>query len=158
MKENDIHSKLRADIEEFSSMVLRIAVQNTRSYHDAQDIVQETFLRLMDNYDRLEDACHKKSWLIRVTINLCRDLARRRKFSPYEPLDNYLCFEEQGFGECEVMDMLRRLPENQRNALYLHVYEGLSIKEISELTGRNPHTVGSDIHRAEKRLRLEFDE
>lgn len=163
MQETDKHSRLKADIEEYSDMVLRIAVQNARNFYDAQDITQEVFMRLMDNYDSAHGAhnapsAHKKAWLIRVTLNLCRDAARRRRYRDLgEPNDN-LCFAESGFENYELMDMIRRLPEHQRNALYLHVFEGFSIDEIAELTGRNPRTVGSDIHRAKKRLRLEYEE
>ena len=59
MQETDKHSRLKADIEEYSDMVLRIAVQNTRNFYDAQDITQEVFMRLMDNYDSVHGAqCH----------------------------------------------------------------------------------------------------
>lgn len=158
MQETYKHSRLKADIEEYSDMVLRIAVQNTRNFYDAQDITQEVFMRLMDNYNSTGDGAHKKAWLIRVTLNLCRDAARRRRYREIgEPNDN-LCFAESGIENYELMDMIRRLPEHQRNALYLHVFEGFSIDEIAELTGRKPRTVGSDIHRAKKRLRLEYEE
>lgn len=158
MKDTDTHSQLKADIDEYSDMVLRIAVQNTKNYYDAQDITQEAFIRLMDNYSSIENNEHKKAWLIRVTLNLCRDTTRRRRFSAFEPTDERLCFVEGGFENYELIDIIRRLPENQRNALYLHFFEGFSIEEIAEITGRNARTVGSDIHRAKKKLKLEYDE
>lgn len=158
MKETDMQLQLKADIEEYSDMVLRIAVQNTKNYYDAQDITQDVFMRLISHYDRIGDDKHKKAWLIRVTLNLCHDAARRRKFAVFEPPNSDLRYVEGEYESCELMDMIRKLPENQRNALYLHIFEGFSIDEISEITGRNSHTVGSDIHRAKKRLRLEYEE
>ncbi len=158
MKETDKHFQLKADIEKYSDMILRIALQNTKNNCDAQDITQEVFMRLMNNYGNFEDSIHKKAWLIRVTLNLCHDYARHNRFFVFLSADDDLSFIEDGYENYELMDMIRRLPENQRNALYLHIFEGLSIDEIAEIVGRNPRTVGSDIHRAKKRLRLEYDE
>lgn len=151
-------SQLRNDIETYSDMVLRIAVSNTKNYHDARDIVQEVFLRLMNSYDNIKSCEHKKAWLIRVTVNLCHDAVRRERFCSFEPLENYPCIDEGIYSDIELFDIIRRLPENQRNALYLHFFEGLSIEEIAEITGRSRGTVGSDIHRAKKRIKLEYEQ
>ena len=54
--------------------------------------------------------------------------------------------------------MIRNLPENRRNAVYLFYFEGYSINEIAEITGRNAKSVGSDLHRARKQLKLEMED
>lgn len=149
---------LEKDIEAYSDTILRIAVQNTKNYHDAEDVVQEVFIRLMKNYDGFESSEHKKAWLIRVAINLCRDINRSRRFNGLEPLESYPCFYGDELKSCEIIEMIRDLPENRRNAVYLFYFEGYSINEIAEITGRNAKSVGSDLHRARKQLKLEMED
>ncbi|MGN0609361.1 MAG: RNA polymerase sigma factor [Oscillospiraceae bacterium] len=149
---------LEKDIEAYSDTILRIAVQNTKNYHDAEDVVQEVFIRLMNNYNGFESGEHKKAWLIRVTINLCRDISRSRRFKGLEPLEDYPCFYGDELKNCEIIEMIRNLPENRRNAVYLFYFEGYSINEIAEITGRNAKSVGSDLHRARKQLKLEMED
>lgn len=150
---------LEQDFETYSDTVLRIAVQNTMNYHDAEDVVQEVFIRLAQNGNAFRDESHKKAWLIRVTINFCRDLNRFMAFRKHQPLEEYPCISTDGGMErCELLELIRKLPEPKRNAVYLFYYEGMSIEEIAEATGKNPGTVGSDLHRARKMLRLELED
>lgn len=150
---------LEQDFEFYSDTVLRIAVQNTRNYHDAEDIVQEVFIRLAKNGGAFRDESHKKAWLIRVTINVCRDLNRFTAFRRYQPLEEYpYVSTDGGLERCELLELIRKLPEAKRNAVYLFYYEGMSIEEIAEATGKSPGTVGSDLHRARKMLRLELED
>ncbi len=147
------------DIEAYSDTVLRIAVQNTRCYQDAEDITQEVFMRLMKSYGTFSDESHKKAWLIRVTINLCRDLCRSFAVKKVQPLEDYPCVsEDAGLRRCEILEAIRKLPEARRNAVYLFYYEGMGVEEIAAATGRSVGTVGSDLHRARKQLRIDLEE
>ncbi len=155
------HAKVlpERDIEAYSDMVLRIAVQNTKCYQDAEDVVQEVFMRLMKSYGTFSDEAHKKAWLIRVTINLCHDLCRSFSVKMMQPLEEYSCIsEDNNLRRCEILDAIRRLPEAQRNAVYLFYYEGMTVEEIASVTERSPGTVGSDLHRARKKLRIELED
>lgn len=150
---------LSQDIEAYSDTVLRIAVQNTKTYQDAEDVTQEVFIKLMRNYGTFRDNSHKKAWIIRVTINLCRDLNRLQTFRKTQPLENYPCIsaEDGGIKRCEILEAIRKLPEARRNAVYLFYYEGMTIEEIAAATGRSAGSVGSDLHRARKQLRLDLE-
>lgn len=151
---------LEQDFEAYSNTVLRIAVQNTKNYHDAEDIVQEVFIRLAQNGENaFRDESHKKAWIIRVTINICRDLNRFTAFRKFQPLEEYPYISDDGRMErCELLELIRKLPEAKRNAVYLFYYEGMTIEEIAEATGKSPGTVGSDLHRARKMLRIELED
>lgn len=150
---------LEQDFEAYSDAVLRIAVQNTKNYHDAEDIVQEVFIRLVKNGCGFRDESHKKAWLIRVTINLCRDLNRFTAFRKFQPLEEYPCVSTDGnLHRCELLELIRKLPEARRNAIYLFYYEGMTIEEIAEATGKTAGTVGSDLYRARKQLRIELED
>ena len=150
---------LEQDFEVYSDTILRIAVQNTRNYHDAEDVVQEVFIRLAKNLNDFRDESHKKAWIIRVTINICRDLNRFTAFRRFQPLEEYpYVSTEVGIERCELLELIRRLPEAKRNAVYLFYYEGMTIEEIAKATGKSPGTVGSDLYRARKTLRLELED
>lgn len=154
---------LEQDFEAYSDTVLRIAVQNTRNYHDAEDVVQEVFMRLARSTEAsaagFSDESHKKAWLIRVTINLCRDLNRFSAFRKFQPLEEYPCVSTDGnLHRCELLELIRKLPEARRNAIYLFYYEGMSIEEIAAATGKSTGTVGSDLYRARKQLRIELED
>lgn len=150
---------LEQDFEAYSSTVLRIAVQNTRNYHDAEDIVQEVFIRLAKNGNAFQDESHKKAWIIRVTINICRDMNRFTAFRQFQPLEEYpYVSTEVGIERCELLELIRRLPEAKRNAIYLFYYERMTIEEIAAATGKSAGTVSSDLHRARKMLRLELED
>lgn len=152
---------LEQDFETYSDTVLRIAIQNTKNYHDAEDIVQEVFIRLakIGGENAFRDESHKKAWIIRVTVNVCRDLNRFAVFRRYQPLEEcpYIS-TDGGMERCELLELIRKLPEAKRNAVYLFYYEGMTIEEIAEATGKSPGTVGSDLHRARKLLRLELED
>lgn len=154
---------LEQDFEAYSDTVLRIAVQNTRNYHDAEDVVQEVFMRLAKSTEAsaagFRDENHKKAWLIRVTINLCRDLNRFSAFRKFQPLEEYPCVSMDGnLHRCELLELIRKLPEARRNAIYLFYYEEMSIDEIAAATGKSAGTVGSDLYRARKQLRIELED
>ena len=150
---------LEQDFDVYSNTVLKIAIQNTRNYHDAEDIVQEVFIRLAKNGNAFQDESHKKAWIIRVTINICRDMNRFTAFRQYQPLEEYpYVSTEVGIERCELLELIRRLPESKRNAIYLFYYEGMTIEEIAAATGKSAGTVSSDLHRARKMLRLELED
>ena len=141
-----------AVVERFSDMIFRIAYQNLFNVCDAEDVVQDVFLKLLKQKKRqFTDDEHLKSWLIRVTVNHCVDVKRSffRKNTvsiddmeiPYEP-------EEQ-----EVLEELSRLPEDTRNILYLHYYEGYTIKEIAKILGKKQNTVNSRLTRGREQLK-----
>ena len=77
-------------IRQYADMIYRIALQNTGNTYDAEDILQEVSTALVTGDAPLDDPVHLKRWLIRVTINKCRDLYRRNKRIKTEPLENHL--------------------------------------------------------------------
>ena len=150
---------LEQDFDVYSNTVLKIAIQNTRNYHDAEDIVQEVFIRLAKNGNAFQDESHKKAWIIRVTINICRDMNRFTAFRQFQPLEEYpYVSTDGGMERCELLELIRRLPESKRNAIYLFYYEKMTIEEIAAATGKSAGTVSSDLHRARKMLRLELED
>lgn len=136
-------------IEAYSDMVIRIAYQNTFNKYDAEDITQEVFIRLYRE-KTFKDEAHMKAWLIRVTINLCKDL----KKSFWHRNVGSLVEEWKPFTDSQnnILNEIKALPVKYRNVIYLHYFEGYSHREIADILAVNENTVGSWIRRAKKEL------
>ena len=133
----------------YSDMVLRIALHNVGSRADAEDVAQEVFLKRISARRAFASPEHEKAWMIRVTVNQCRDFLKsaHRKMLP---LPEDLPAEEP----CgEVLEAVLCLPVPYRNVIYLHYYEGLSVKEISRALRRRENTVSSWLYRARAALK-----
>lgn len=107
-------------VAEYSPMLLRLACTRLHSPADAEDAVQEAFLRLLTASPRFRDAQHEKAWLIRTTLHRAADIQRAaaRKNVPLEEATGVQT-EESG-----LLAAVRSLPEKYSAVLYLHYYEG----------------------------------
>jgi RNA polymerase sigma-70 factor (ECF subfamily) len=136
-------------LDRYSGMVLRIALHNVGSMADAEDIAQEVFLKRITARRAFASPEHEKAWMIRVTVNQCRDFLKSA-YRRTVPLPEDLPGETQG---CEVLEAVLCLPVPYRNVIYLHYYEGLSVKEISRALRRRENTVSSWLYRARAALK-----
>ena len=150
----------------YSPMVYRIALTKTQSSHDADDIFQEVFLRLVMNTKPFETEEHRKAWLIRVTINCCNShfTAPWRKNVnslddaimsqlPDESADTGTLIEGQ-----DVYAEVLRLPPNMREVILLYYYEEMSIREISLVLQTTEVNVKKRLSRARQKLKLELSD
>lgn len=138
-------------IRKHADMIYRIAYQNTGSYDDAEDILQEVSIALITKNAPLDDEEHLKRWLIRVTINKCRDLYRHLKVIETEPLEDH---EDIPAEETDgVMEELQQLPEQYRNIIYLYYYEQYTLQEIAQILKKSINTISSGLQRARKQLK-----
>lgn len=153
MQEMDSFQDFSWVIDTYSNMLLRIACHHVKSRADAEDIAQDAFVKLFTAQPLLESEEHRKAWLIRVTINLCKNFLKssRRNEVPLE--DSYYQMAEE---QREVLDAVWRLPEKFRDVVYLYYYEGYTVLEISRLLGKKENTVASWLHRARIRLKEEL--
>lgn len=138
-------------IRENADMIYRIAYQNLQSAADAEDVLQEVSLTLVTRDAPLFDEKRIKPWLVRVTVNQCRDLRRKPWRRRLEPLDDHL--DLQAPEHREVMAELWQLPQIDRTILYLYYYEAYTIAEIGEMLGKSPNTVSARLQRARKKLK-----
>ena len=116
MQEMDSFQDFSWVIDTYSNMLLRIACHHVKSRADAEDIAQDAFVKLFTAQPLLESEEHRKAWLIRVTINLCKNFLKssRRNEVPLE--DPYYQMAEE---QREVLDAVWRLPEKFRDVVYL---------------------------------------
>lgn len=145
-------------VNKYADMVYRIAVTQMKNTHDAQDIFQEVFLRLVKHMDTIESEEHLKAWLIRVTLNCSKTnltSAWRRHTQSIEEQTEEIAFETEE--QSDLYEHLQKLPKKYRTVLYLFYYEELSIKEICQVTGQKEPTVKSQLSRARTMLRTELE-
>ena len=141
-------------IERYGDMVYRLAVVNTGSRFEADDIYQEVFLKLFRYRTSIQSEEHLKAWLIRVAVNQCKTAAtsvwNKRKVS----LDAVAEIAADPVREeySEVYEAVKALPEKYRQIIHLFYYEELSIKEISQILERNEATVKTHLARGRKLL------
>ena len=149
--------------DQYHNMVYRLALTSLRSAHDAEDMVQTVFLKLLSSPSPPAPG-KEKAWLAQVTVNGCRDLARSRKRWGWEPLDENIPFSqpdqpvfdapEQG----ELYQAVMALPEKLRVTVPLHYYEGYSHREIAQILHISPSAVSMRLHRARNLLRNSLKE
>ena len=138
--------------------VFRIALHLLGNRADAEDAAQEVFLRLHRNFRRLDRERDPACWICRVTVNVCRDVLRRRPRTEelQETASAALSAEdEMGLAERAraVRLALRSLPAKQRAAVVLRDIEGLRTAEVAAVLGTREATVRSHVSAARLRIR-----
>lgn len=142
--------KAEAIFRQYADMIYRVALHNLDHPADADDILQEVCLILLTK--RIpQDEEHLKRWLIRVTINKCRDLSRSYRRHRWESIDDYEHLEAEK--PPELLGELQSLPENYRNIIYLYYYEEYTVSEIADILRMNVNTVKSGLRRARDQLK-----
>ena len=152
-------------VRHYSPMIYRIALTKTGSSHDADDIFQEVFLKLVMNEKPFESEEHRKAWLIRVTVNCCNSHFvapwRKNVTSMEDVMLEQLADEGEKFwqedGGLDVYAEVMKLPEQMREVVLLFYYENMSVREIAEAVGTSEVNVKKRLSRARERLRLELD-
>ena len=152
-------ARFTAAVERYQNMVYRTALHALGSPQDADDAVQEVFLRLFRRGDGFDGEEHLRRWLLRVTVNCCRDTLKspwRKRRTSWEEIPEIPVFDrpEQAALYREVM----ALPEKYRTVLNLFYYEELSVREIGELLGVGNSTVTTRLARARRRLKERLGE
>lgn len=138
-------------IREYADMIYRIALQNLKNTTDAQDVFQEVCLSLLIKNAPLYDDVYIKHWLIRVTINKCKNLRKsvwRTRTQELKPDSNSTCEQDNS-----ALELVLSLPKNYRNVVYLYYFEKYTIIEIAKLLGKSQNTINSQLQRARKKLR-----
>ena len=146
--------EVNSAIERHSDMVLRLCMIYLKNRADAEDIFQDVFLKYALSAAAFSSEEHEKAWLIRVTVNACKDLLRnffRSRTVFVEDLANYVpATSPEQFA---VLEAVCDLPRPYRSVIYLHYYEGYTAPEIAEILNRNPNTVYTHLNRGKALLR-----
>ncbi len=142
-------------IERYKGTVFTIALTHTKTKSDADDVFQEVFLAYWKANKAYKDEEHRKAWLIRTTLNLCKKCHNssiwRRAVSISELKEEQFSFNERR--ENDVFCAVQAMPKKLRTIICLYYFEEMSVKEISRVTGIREGTVRMQLTRGRDRLR-----
>ena len=159
--------KYTETVKKYSSMVYRIAFHDCRNRADAEDIMQNVFLRLYRSKDAPQEEEHIRHWLVQVTIRESKRLFSR----PFKKREDLLweirpskssiakwpeVLKEER--ENDVLEKVLELPRKYRTVIYLYYYEEYSVKEIGVLLGKKESTIQTQLQRARKKLEISIKE
>ena len=149
--EMDGPNRLEELVNTYETTLYRAALAILGDAHEAEDAVQDAFLRCLEKAPDFESPAHARAWLLRVTVNGCKSRLRARRRHPWvELLDVYPAPDGDSR---EVLEAVLALPPKQRAAVHLHYYEGYTTDEIAAILGQRPGTVRSHLSRARQALK-----
>ncbi|MBP3312478.1 MAG: sigma-70 family RNA polymerase sigma factor [Butyricicoccus sp.] len=147
----------RAEVERlvntYSDLILRVSYTYLNNTHDAQDICQTVFLKLLTGNRQFRSPEHEKAWMIRTTINACKDLLGSAWHSRTCGIEACAEVAAPEVEDGSLLAAVNMLPEKYRLVIYLHYYEGYSAREIAAMLGENAATVGTRLFRGRKQLK-----
>ncbi|HJB17734.1 MAG TPA: RNA polymerase sigma factor [Candidatus Bariatricus faecipullorum] len=152
-------SEVNRAIENYADMVRRLCMIHLKNYADTEDIFQTVFLKYATSSVVFESREHEKAWLIRVTVNACRDLIKSFFRSRTVPLDTLAELPASLIPDNrEVLEAVLSLPAKYKDAVYLHYYEGYTAPEIGRILGKKTNTVYTLLARARELLKEKLGE
>lgn len=142
-------------INEYRNTVYAVALTHTRTKYDADDVFQEVFLAYWKNTPLFRDGEHRKAWLIRTTLNLCKKSYNASIWKRSVPMAE---IEEQQFvfenhRETDVFLAIKQMSPKLRTVIHLYYFEEMSVKEISRLLHMREGTVRMQLTRGRDKLR-----
>lgn len=145
-------------IEQYADMVRRICMIHLKNYEDAEDIFQTVFLKYVLRSEPFDSPEHEKAWIIRVTVNACRDLVKSFFRSRTVSLDQLIEKpQDMPKDHSDILEAVLELPARFRDVVYLHYYEGYSAPEIGRILKKNPNTVYTLLARARQLLKTRLE-
>lgn len=137
--------------------VYRVCFMYMKNQADTEDMVQNTFLRLMRDTTVFQSEEHEKAWLIRTATNLCKDHFRHW-WSKTVSMDHLADVSvDQTFKTDGNLEKVLALPSKYKTPIYLYYYEGYSTVEIARILKKNQSTVRSWLSKGRNLLKMEME-
>jgi RNA polymerase sigma-70 factor (ECF subfamily) len=168
--EQDTHARVTELVEEYSSTIYRVAYSITRNASDAEDVVQETFLRVLRHGHKLAEVRDYRVWLVRIAWNLGLDRKRRAKSRPqcedFDDVARVLATSELSAERfvitaqrhAHILALIDALPAREREVLLLSAVKELSTVEIALVLKTTESTIRSRLYRARHALAASLGE
>lgn len=140
-------------VQTYSDLILRLCYTYLKNTQDAEDICQDTFLKLLIGQQTFSSPEHEKAWVIRTASNACKDLLKSPRRSRTCTLEE--CAEQAAPAaeDGSVLDAVQTLSEEYREVIFLYYYEGYSLKEIGALLDIPAATAGTRLARGREKLK-----
>ena len=151
---------LRDVMNRHGNRILRLAYSYVHNMQDAEEILQDTLIKLLDSAPVFESDEHEKAWLLRVAANLSNNRIEYNKLRDTDELKDDLVAEERE-DLSFVWEAVKSLPENYREVIHLFYEEGYQTDEIAELLGESGANIRTRLKRARAKLKdilkMEYD-
>lgn len=150
--------QLEGYFRKYNSMLFRIALAEVKSHADAEDIMQEVFIKLLRYEPEFKNPEHEKAWMIRTTLNLSKDLLKSKWKQTTTGLEK-MPETEKGFMKLPNLEpdhtlwLVLSLQDNYRQPLYLFYYEDYGVKEIADILEVPVNTVKTNLKRGREELK-----
>lgn len=140
-------------IDNYAESMMRAAYNIVGSKTEAEDVVQEAFIKLHRKRPKFESSEHEKAWLLRVTINEAKNsLKKLRRSICADDISAEQSTVDQT-GEIDVLEAVRSLDEKYRVIIHLHYYEGYTVSQAAQILGIPASTAGTRLERAKAQLK-----
>ena len=141
-------------IERYSDTVQRLCIVYLKNQADTEDVFQTVFFKYYLSSMVFESDEHEKAWIIRVTINACKDWLRSFFRSRTVSLDEIIELPSEAPQESSnVLEAVLSLPAKYRDVVYLHYYEDYTAPQISKILHKNVNTIYTLLTRSKELLR-----
>ncbi len=139
----------------YGEMLFRLCFSMLRSRDDAEDAVQDVFVKYFTSPKSFNDAEHEKAWFIKVTSNHCKDVMRKRAVRSAVGLDEISELEDYGIEKDggEVLNSIFALPEKYRAVFVLHYLEEMSVADVANSLGLTQSAVKMRLSRGRELLK-----
>lgn len=155
--------------QNYKLLVYNVALQYVQNTEDAEEVMQDVFMKVHQSLDKFESQSTLKTWIYRITINHSLDFLKKKKSKRHffifgrkseseHEVNNISTFEHPGIlmenkEEAKILfDVINTLPDNQKTAFILSKIDGLSNPEVAEIMNTSISSIESLLFRAKKSL------
>jgi RNA polymerase sigma factor (sigma-70 family) len=145
--------KLLIPVEKYGDMLYRLSLSMLRNKQDAEDSVQDTFMRYLYKKHKFNDEEHEKAWLLRVCINVCKNKLRARKRHEYVSMEDLGVYDFT-YKDFSIFDAVSKLPEKYKAVILLYYVEEYKVDEIAKILNISSSAVKKRLQRAREMLKV----
>jgi RNA polymerase sigma-70 factor (ECF subfamily) len=153
---DDRRERFESAYDRYGGMLYRVCAAHIGP-SDAEDALQEAFIRYLRQDKPFRDEEHERRWLIRVCVNLCRSRHRGSLKRTHELTPETLPAPDP-YGESYLLDMVRRLPPKLKSVVVLHCCEGYTLEETAAFLKIGLSAAKMRLTRAREKLKLELED
>lgn len=155
--EDNLHQKVEELIEMYGDELLRLCYLYLKDINLAQDALQDTYLKVFRNLEKFKGESSEKTWIIKITINVCKNYVKNYWIRNVIRLDNMpeVSYVEQ-FSKIindELLSAIMRLPTKLKEVILLYYYQEYKIKEIADILCISETAVNKRLARAKVKLK-----
>lgn len=155
-KPNTLKPDIGTLYEVYSDMLFRVAMAELQCESDASDAVQDVFVKYITSPPAFADEEHQRAWFLRVTVNTCHDMLRKRKVRRLH-VEKTAVTSDDTYSDSryELFEILSAIPEKYKSTVILHCLEGLSLNDTAKVLGISLSAAKMRLSRAREAIRKE---